>query len=156
MLIQKTTAHERKVNTNAYDQLMFSFFDLNILGFKRSLSDDGVFLGKSKMAFLARLNTTFNEMREKTVHGACILTGICIDKLPGCEVMEVHYALSHDLLDENGMFFAEANAPTREKEMVIRFAFQFKEGKVVKLAKTTSYLPNKGQNTTDELGCSLN
>tara|TARA_Y100000385_G_C12706342_1_gene472696 strand:+ start:80 stop:544 length:465 start_codon:yes stop_codon:yes gene_type:complete len=139
MLIQKTTEHDRKINTNAYDQMMFSFFDVNILGFKRSLCDSGEFLGKSKLAFLSLLNTKFNELIEKEICGACIHTGISVDQLPGCEVMEVRYALSHDLLDENGMFRCLANSPIRENEVVIRLAFQFKEGKVIRIARTRKY-----------------
>ena len=140
MLISRTTEKERKINTNAYDQMMFSLFDINILGFKRSLCENGVFLGKSKIEFLSGLNSKFNDLREKEICGACIHTGISVDRLPGCEVMEIRYALSHDLLDENGMFRCLANSPIRENEVVIRFAFQFKEGKVIRIERTRKYL----------------
>ena len=60
MLIQKTTRAERLKNTVAMEQLLFSFFDTSILGFKQIMCDDGDFLGKTKMYFLARLNTKFN------------------------------------------------------------------------------------------------
>ena len=139
MLIQKTTKSERLKNTAALDQLMFSFFDANILGFKRVLADDGIFLGKSKMEFLSRLNTKFNSLKEKGVHGVGIHTGICVDRMPGCEVFEVRYALSHDLLDKNGMYFSKANSAARENETVLRFSFRLKGGKIVEINRTRLY-----------------
>ena len=99
MLIQKTTHIERFKNTGTMDQLLFSFFDTSILGFKRALSEDGVFLGRNKMKFLSRLNSKFNELKEEEICGINIHSGFCLDQMPGCEVLEVRYAIVHDLLD---------------------------------------------------------
>ena len=140
MLIQKTTKSERLKNGATLDQLMFSFFDLSILGFKRVLSEKGMYLGKSKMEFLSRLNTRFNKLKEQEICGIGIHSGICIDYMPGCEVIEIRYATSHDLLDENGAFSSTPNTVKRPGEVVIRFAFQMKEGKVTCIKKTGEYL----------------
>ena len=141
MLIQKTTRSERQKNNVVMEQLVFSFFDTNILGFKRILCDDGDFLGKTKMYFLARLNTKFNEIKDKGICGIIIHTGICLDQLPGCELLEVRYALSDELLDENGMFLCELGLPQRKGEAIIRFAYKFKNGKVCAIRATTRFIP---------------
>lgn len=141
MKIQKTTQTERLKNTQAMDQLLYSFFDTNILGFKRILCEEGKFLGKPKMSFLAHLNTKFNELKEKGICGIGIHTGICLDRLPGCEILEVHYALSDELLDENGMFWCELGAPQRKGEIIIRFAFQLNDGKVCDIQSTRIFIP---------------
>ena len=147
MLIQKTTRAERIKNTVAMDQLMFSFFDINILGIKRLLCEDGDFLGKTKMIFLASLNTKFNELKEKGICGISIHTGICLDQLPGCEVLEVRYASSEKLLDENGMFWSQLGSPQRKEEGIIRYAFKHSDGKVCKICLTRKFIPNNKKET---------
>lgn len=140
MFIQKTTRQERVKNTHLIDQLDFCFFDRNIAGIKSVLSDKGVFLGKSKLAFLSSLNSLFIELREKGVCGVNIHSGICIDTLPGCEVIEVRYALSSDLLDENGAYFTSAKCPERKGEVVLRLALQFSQGEVISIRRTNAYI----------------
>jgi hypothetical protein len=140
MLIQKTTQEDRMKNTLTLEQLMFSFFDLNILGFKRVLSDQGVFTGKSKMAFLSSLNSKFNEIKEQNIHGINIFNGISLDKLPGCEVLEVRYALNSELLDENGLYFTDQKSPAREGEVILRFAFRFEAGKVAEIQYSRAFV----------------
>jgi len=148
MLIQKTTHIERVKNTGTMDQLLFSFFDTSILGFKRALSEDGVFLGRNKMKFLSRLNSKFNELKEEEICGINIHSGFCLDQMPGCEVLEVRYAIVHDLLDENGKFTSEPNTRKRDGEIVARFAFRLVDGSVIaikpcRVFMTTNKLTNK-------------
>lgn len=130
------------------DQLMFSFFDLNIIGFKNVLADNGVFLGMHKMEFLGKLNTKFNQLKGEKIHGVGIHAGICLDRLPGCEMFEVRVALTEDLLDENGLFFAEPNSPKREGEVIIRFAFKLRNGKVVEIRNTRLFSTIQGRNAS--------
>jgi hypothetical protein len=104
------------------------------------------------MAFLASLNSKFNEIKEHDILGIIVCNGISMDALPGCEVLEVHYALSEELLDENGFFYAKAKTPPRKGEVVLRYAFRFKEGKVVDVQRTREFVQiNKLCNSEDKL-----
>jgi hypothetical protein len=140
MLIQKTTQEDRMKNTQAFDQLLYSFFDLNILGIKRVLHDEGVFAEKGKVHFLARLNSKFNEIKEQEILGINVFNGISLDTLPGCEVLEVRYALNGELLDENGFYVVIPKTPPREGEVVIRYAFRFEAGKVVEIQSSRAFV----------------
>ncbi|MDG1056186.1 MAG: hypothetical protein P8O83_00540, partial [Flavobacteriaceae bacterium] len=80
------------------------------------------------------------KLKEEGINGVGIHKGICVDSMPGSEVFEVRYVLSLDLLDENGMDFSEPNAPVRHGEVVLKFAFKFKDGKVTEIKKTRNYL----------------
>lgn len=140
MLIQKTTPIERKKNSATLDQLLFSFFDANITGVKNALSEEGIFLGRSKLQFLSKLNTIFSYVKAEGIDAVSVHLGISVDVLPGCEMFEVRYIISPDLLDENGMNHSQPNDPVREGEVVIRFAFKFLDGKIVEIRRTRSFI----------------
>jgi hypothetical protein len=114
MLIQKTTPEERMQNIIVFEQIIFSFFYLNILGFKRILNDEVVFNREGKMAFLANLNSRFAEIKDHDIHGIIVCNGLRMDALPGCEVLEMHNAISEERHHENGFFIATANTPPRK------------------------------------------
>ncbi len=151
MLVQKTTHAERIKNGIGLDQLLFSLYDLNILGFKKVLSEEGTFMGRDKMKFLAKLNSRFNELKEEHISGISIHSGICIDTMPGCEVFEARYGTTDNLLDETGEFLSYPNTPARKGEVVFRFAFQFKDGKVISIKSTGNYLVRKPVNVSVEI-----
>ena len=134
------------------DQLIFSLYDLNIPGLKRVLCDDGEFFGKTKMAFIARLNSKFNQLKEGGICGISLHCGICLDFLPGCEIIEVRYALSENLFDENGMYWSQLGFPQRKGEVIIRFACKYSDGKVSKICLSRKFIPyNKKETESIEI-----
>ncbi len=140
MIITKTTRIERAKNSATLDQFMYSMFDLNIYGVQKVLEDDGNFLGKSKMAFVSNLNSKFIELKDKDICGINVHSGISIDTLPGCDVIEIRFVTNPDLLDENGIFFSKPNDPAQTGEHILRYVLKMKDGKICTIRRTSKFI----------------
>lgn len=151
MFIHKTTREERLKNGAVLDKIMFSLFDANATAIKEILSERGTFLGNNKIQFLSKLNSYFVFLKDKGIKGVGIHFGICVDTLPGCEVMEVRYALSNNLLNEEGLYFSKAMSSLGEGEEMIRFAFRLRNGKVEEIKSSGKYLLKKPNEIDDDL-----
>lgn len=141
MIISKVSRKDRQRNAATLDQLHFSLFDLNIYGVQRLLSETGTFLGQSKMRFVSQLNSKFNQLKDLDICGINIHSGLSLDVLPGCDVVEVRYLTNPDLLDENGLYFSEPDSQKREGEFIIRFVVQMKAGEIIGVRRVSKYLP---------------
>lgn len=139
MRIQKTTRTDRELNSNILTIMMYSFFDTNISSISDCLAEEGVFLGMSKNRFLGWLNTQFAEFRAKKIHGVGVHPGICLDHLPGAEVLEIKYALDEKLLSEGGVYTSLPSQPAREGEAILLFAYELYNGMVIRISRTERY-----------------
>lgn len=139
MRIQKTTRTDRELNSNILTIMMYSFFDTNISGISDCLAEEGVFLGMPKNRFLGWLNTQFINYRAREIRGVEVHQGICLDYLPGADVLEIKYALDEKLLCKDCLYTSLPNQPAREGEAILLFAYELYNGMVIRISRTKRY-----------------
>ena len=140
MKIQKTTPVERLKNDLMLTQLTYMFYAASVDGFDKLLSEEGNFLNLSKMRFLANLNGYFNGLQNGQIFGVCVLHGICLDSLPGCEMLEIRYATEYGLIDDNGVYMFPPNSELREGEKRLRLVFRMEDSKIVEIKETRKFI----------------
>lgn len=139
MRIKKTKSSERELNTNMLTSMMYSFFDTNISAISDCLAEEGVYLGMPKNIFLGWLNTQFINYRAREIRGVEVHQGICLDYLPGADVLEIKYALDEKLLCKDCMYTSLPNQPAREGEAILLFAYELYNGMVIRISRTEKY-----------------
>lgn len=137
--VTTVTIFEKHTNSRALDVFMFSFIEPCLDGLKDCLHADGEFLGYSKHLFIAKTQKLFYSLNDKNVKRVFVNRGICLDSIPGADVLEIRFALEGFEFDDLGCYTKELGDGADQFEIVLRFSFEFKDGKIFKVCKTKSF-----------------
>ena len=126
-------------NSRILESFSMGLIDQNLKLIDGLLDEEGVFYGRKKTFFLAKLNSCFHEMKCRD-YFICINKGISTGNLPGAELIEVRF-----IPDDSPEAFdfsktKKLGEPAEDGEVVFRFSAQFKEGKIYKLVSPQEWL----------------
>ena len=155
MEINRVSIHEKMANSRALDCFIFSLVHPNIDGIKNVLDYNGNFLGGNKIMFLGKMNLFFSELKSVNIEDVIVNRGVCMDTLPGADVIEIRYAKSSSFFNEHGKNPNKLGEPRDYDEIVLRFAVSLLRGNINRIS-TTKIFKASEMFQTDHLMANLN
>ena len=155
MEIKRVSIHEKMANSRALDCFIFSLVHPNIDGVKNVLGYDGSFSGVNKVMFLGKMNLFFSELSNVHIEDVVVNRGVCMDTLPGADVIEIRYAKSRSFFDEHGRNPNDLGEPRDGDEIVLRFAVSLCDGRINNISSTKLFKASE-MCQTDNLMLNLN
>ena len=138
--VTKTSPIEKSMNSRVLDIFMFSFIEPSLDGLKDALHDEGSFLGCSKSHYLAKIQKFFYALNDKKMNQVIVNRGICLDTLPGADVLEIRYR-NHSVVEDNDKYpLKKLGQKADPDEYVLRFAILFEDGKINRVCKTRHFV----------------
>lgn len=134
--LSKITREEQKKNEHTLNQFRYSFLAGNFEQLEEILDDKGVFFkGVNKKRALAHFHKfLFSEKHIGDRLWPEFKDGYSMDEFPGEHVIEFRFMETDPFTHPNVGEFEFGEAPRKEfNELVVRFAFQFKKGKIIRL-----------------------
>jgi hypothetical protein len=134
--ISKITTEEQKKNEFALNQFRYSFLAGNFEQLEELLDPKGVFFKRmNKTRALAHFHKfLFSEHKIGNRLWPEFKDGYSLDEFPGEHVIEFRFMETDPFTYPDVDQFEFGSAPRKEfKELVIRIAFQFKNGKIIRL-----------------------
>lgn len=138
--VTKTSPIEQSMNSRMLDIFMYSFIEPSLDGLKDALHDDGSFVGFSKDHFIAKVQKLFYSLDKHRIKRVIVNRGICLDTIPGADVLELRFASEDYEFDEFGSSPKKLGDKAGGDEVVLRFAFHFDEGKIKKVSRTRRFI----------------
>ena len=143
--IIKSNLDEQISNTEIMWEFSLSFQSCNSKGIYDLLHEDGVFFGKyTKENVISVLHTfMYNEITKRWRF--ITNRGISLDKIYGAEVLEMRFIEPRKSFKVDEDYFVNVKpvfgspANTEIEEKVVRFCFEFKDGKIFRIESPTKY-----------------
>ena len=131
--LSKITQEEKIKNEKALKQFQFCMLSQNLIELEDLLDDKGLFFRKmNKTRAISFLYNLLNGDQKTTkIHWVEVKYGYSFDSSPGEHVMEIRYmeADPFTMPDLDNYKFGEPHRKSFN-EFILRFAFQFKEGRI--------------------------
>jgi hypothetical protein len=134
--ISKITTEEQKKNEYALNQFRYSFLSGNFEQMEELMDNKGVFFkGMNKKRALAHFHKfLFSEHNLDKRLWPEFKDGYSLDEFPGEHVIEFRFMEADPFSFPDVDKFEFGEAPRKEfKELVIRLAFRFQNGKIIRL-----------------------
>lgn len=134
--LSKITFEEKKKNLKALKEFQFAFLSENIFEIENLLHENGLFFKKLNKTRAVAFFYKFLKSEKVKNHSiwADVKYGYSYDSSPGEHVMEIRYMEADPFTANDLDNYKFGDAPRKAlNEMILRFAFQFKEGQIIEI-----------------------